>query len=248
MPAADHKALAISTGPIGFSSGQPDDVTAKSIALDNCQKRADMLPQPRKCEVYAVGNTVMYAYGHPPLPPPPWVTRDSSIERPLVVNDIPLMNDAGKTNVEKSYLPARGPKALALGPFGGFFFLVGQENADEAERRVLELCGKNAGVPCLIIAVDNDFVVPIPMTMKVVGFFRPAGANSVTPELRDDLARRLGNSGGWTAVAAGNSGKIGLTLKAASEQAAVEGAMSDCANKDHSCRVIVIGPFAVEPK
>lgn len=248
MPAADHKALAISTGPIGFSSGQADDVTAKSIALDNCQKRADMLPQPRKCELYAVGNTVVYAYGHPPLPRTPWVTRDLSIEQPLVVNDIPLMNDVGKTNVEKSYLPARGPKALALGPFGGFFFLVAQENADEAERRVLELCGKNAGVPCLVIAVDNDFVVPIPMTMKVVGFFRAAGANNVTPELRDDLVRRLGNSGGWTAVAAGNSGKIGLTLKAASEQAAVEGAMSDCANKDHSCRVIAIGPFAVEPK
>jgi hypothetical protein len=51
-------------------------------------------------------------------------------------------------------------------------------------------CGKNAGVPCLIVAVDNDFVVPIPMTMKVVGLFRPAGADNITPELRDELAQR----------------------------------------------------------
>jgi hypothetical protein len=49
------------------------------------------------------------------------------------------MHDVGKTNVEKNYLPARESKALALGPFGGFFFLVSQENADEAVRRVLEL-------------------------------------------------------------------------------------------------------------
>jgi hypothetical protein len=37
-------------------------------------------------------------------------------------------------------------------------------------------------------------------------------------------------------------------LKADSEQAAIDGAMADCAKRDHSCRVIAIGPFAVEPK
>jgi len=163
------------TGPIGLSIGRADDATAKSSALDNCQKRPDTLSQPPKCELYAVGNAVVYAQGHPPMPPPPWVTRDPSIERPLVVNDIPLMSDVSKTNVEKNYVPARGPKVLALGPFGGFSFRFGQENADEAVRRVLELCGKNAGVSCLVVAMDNDFVVPVPMTLKVVGFFRPAG-------------------------------------------------------------------------
>ena len=56
MPAADHKALAISAGPIGFTSGQADDETAKTVALEICQKRADALPQQRKCELYALGN------------------------------------------------------------------------------------------------------------------------------------------------------------------------------------------------
>jgi adenylate cyclase len=37
-------------------------------------------------------------------------------------------------------------------------------------------------------------------------------------------------------------------LKAASEQEAVDGALADCANQDRSCRVVAIGPFAVEPK
>ena len=49
MPAADHKALAISSGPIGFTSGQADDETAKVRRADVRQKRADALPQQRKC-------------------------------------------------------------------------------------------------------------------------------------------------------------------------------------------------------
>jgi class 3 adenylate cyclase len=248
MAAADHKALAISAAQIGFITGQADDETAKSAALDICQKRADAQPQRRQCELYAVGTTVVDPRSHPPLPPPPWVTHDPLIERPLVAGDIPLMRDQGKTNVERNYLPGAGPKALALGPQGGFYFLLNQETADEAIRRVLENCGGNAGVPCLVVAVDNNFVVPIPAAMKAVGFFRPGAAAGVAPALRDDLARRLGNGSGWTAVAAGAGGQAGVAVKAANEQAAISGAMADCAGKESACRVIAIGPFAVEPK
>jgi class 3 adenylate cyclase len=248
VPAADHKALAISTAPIGFSTGQADDATAEAAALDMCQKRADALAQPRKCELYAVGNAVVYMHARPPLPPTPWVAHDPSIERPLIVDDIPLVRDAGKTTIERNYVPARAPKALAIGPLGGFLFLFGQESTDEAVRRVLELCGNNAGVPCMIVAVNDDFIVPMPMTMKAVGFFNAASATVIASELRDDVARRLGNGTGWTAVAAGAGGKAGLALGAANEQAAVDGAMADCGKQDRSCRVIAIGPFAVEPK
>ena len=246
MPAADHKALAISAGPIGFTSGQADDETAKIVALDICQKRADALPQQRKCELYALGTTVVYAGGRPPMPPVPWVRHDPATTRPLVANDIPLLRPAGKAAVEKNYLAARAPKALALGPVGGFHFVSNQESADEAVRRVLELCGNNAGVPCLVLAVNDVFVVPIPMTMKVVGFFQPASATAIAPELRDDVARRLANGSGWTAVATGASGHAGVMLGAANEQDAIAGAMADCAKHDSACRVIGIGPFAVE--
>jgi class 3 adenylate cyclase len=248
VPAADHKALAISTAQIGFITGQADDETAKAAALETCQKRADASPQPRKCELYAVGNTVVYARGRPPLPPTPWVTADPSVAQPLVVNDVPLIREGGKAALEKNYVPGRASKALAVGPFGGFFFLLGQENTDEAERRVLELCGNTAGVPCLVVAVNDDFVVPIPTTMKVTGYFRPAAAGAITPDLRDDVARRLGNGSGWTAVAVGAGGQVGLMLKAANEQSAVDGAIADCAMHDSACHVIAIGPFAVGPK
>jgi class 3 adenylate cyclase len=249
MTAADHKALAISTGPIGLSSGQADDETAKAAALEMCQKRADALPQQqRKCELYAVGATVIDARAHPPMPPVPWVAHDPSIERPLVASEIPLMRDAGKANVERAYSAGRASKAIALGAQGGFHFLFNQQSEDEAVRRALEICGSNAGVPCLIVAVGDNFVVPVPTTMKATGFFRPASAEAIAPGLREDVARRLGNGSGWTAVAAGASGKAGLALHAANEQAAIDTAMADCAKQDSSCRVIGIGPFTVAPK
>ena len=249
MPAADHKALAISTGPIGFISGQADDETAKIAALDICQKRADATTPPRRCELYAIGNTVVYARGHPPMPPLPWLTRDASIEKPLVAKDIPLARENSKTQIEKSYLPGRKSKAVAMSSSGLVFFYSSQDSSDEAVRRALESCGSNAGVPCMIIAVDDVFVLPIPTTMKAVSYFRPANSTAIAPGLRSDLANRLGNAvGGWTAVAAGAGGQPGVMLKAASEQEAVDGALADCARQDRSCRVVAIGPFAVEPK
>ncbi len=248
LPAPDHKALAISTGPIGISTAQADDQTAKTAALNICQGRANALAVPRKCELYAVGNTVVSGRGPPPMPPPPWVTHDPAIERPVVVGDIPLMRDVARANVEKSYLPGRNPKALAIAPFGGSYYYFNQESADEAARRALEVCGSNAGVACMIVAVNDTFVVPVPTTMKVTGFFHAAAATTIAPEMRDDVARRLGNAGGWSAVAVGGDGKAGVMVKAASEQAAIDGALADCSRQDHACRVIAVGPFAVEPK
>ncbi len=100
----------------------------------------------------------------------------------------------------------------------------------------------------MIIAVNDTFVMPIPTTMKVIGSFHPAAATTIASELREDVARRLGNSGSWTTVAAVGDGKAGVMLKAANEQAAIDGALADCSRQDHACRVIAIGPFAVEAK
>jgi class 3 adenylate cyclase len=248
LAAADHKALAISSGPIGYITGQADDDTAKTAALDACQKRADALQPPRKCELYAVGATVVYARGRPPMPATPWVTHDQAIEGPLVAKDLPLVRDPGKAQIEKLYLTGKSPKALVLGPLGGFYYYFSQETADEAERRALELCGTNAGVPCLVVAVDNNVVVPIPAAMKVTGFFHPARFAAIAPEQRDAVARRLGNGTGWSAVATGADGHAGVAVQAANEQAAIDGALADCSKQDHSCHVIAIGPFVVENK
>ncbi len=248
LPGAEHKALAISTGPIGVSVGQADDDTAKTIALDTCQKRADALNPARKCELYAVGNNVVYSHGRPPLPQPPWVRHDGSVEAPFVPAMVPLLRDQAKATIEKNYVPARASKALAISPLGAFFYYLAQESDDEAVRRVLEFCGGTAGVPCMVVATDDKFVVPIPATAKVSGFFHAATEPAIAPERRADVASRLANATGWTAVAAGSGGQVGVAVEAANEQSAVDGALSDCSKQDRACRVIAIGPFAVEAK
>ena len=247
LSAADHKALAISSGPIGFITGQADDETARSAALDICQKRADALPLPRKCELYAVGNAVVYARGRPPMPSPLF-KNDASVLRPLVAAAVPLVPEQGQANIEKTYRPGRTAKALALGPRGGFYFVLNQDSPDEAIRRALELCGTNASVPCLLLAVNDNFVVPIPATMKVTGFFQPAAAGAIAPEQRADVERRVADGNGWTAVAAGSGNHAGVATGAANEQDATAGAQADCAKRDSACHVIAIGPFAVEAR
>jgi len=245
----DHKALAISFLASGFITDQTDDETAKAAALDACQKATDNINKIFRCELYAVGTSVVSARGRPPMPPVPWLVRDASIETPFVAKSVPFLDGNVRTAIEKFYQPARKPKALAVSAQGQQGFYNNQGSAAEAVRRSLEACGSRAGVACMIVAVDDVFVVPIPATMKVVESFRPASNVSIAAEEREEVARRLGNApGGWNAVAVGAGGRPGLALRAANEQAATDGALAECGRLDRACRVIAIGPFAVEPK
>lgn len=55
----------------------------------------------------------------------------------------------------------------------------------------------------MVIAVDDVFVVPIPTTRKVVGFFSASNHTAITPEAREDVANRIGNAThGWNAAVA----------------------------------------------
>jgi class 3 adenylate cyclase len=249
LPAPDHKALAISFAGSGLITDQKDDETAKAAALETCQQIQNRVNPAAKCEVYAVGDTVVFARGRMPMPPEPWVVRDAAIETPFAVKDVPLIDENVRAVVDKFYRPARKPKAMAVSPQGLSNFYGAAANTEEAVRRSLEACGSRAGVACMIVAVDDVFVVPIPTTRKPIGFFRSSGNAAIAPDAREDVARRLGNApNGWNAVAVGAEGRPGLMLKAANEQSAVDGAVADCAKKDRTCHVIALGPFAVELK
>jgi len=248
-PAADYKALAlVVTGVNAFVTGQQNEEAAKSSALEQCQKKADALQPPRKCELYAVGNTVVYPHGRPPMPPMPWIKHDQTIEKPFAAKDMPLVRDAAKSRLDSNYTPGRKTKAIAIGPGGQFFFYTAQDAVEEAARRTLEGCGAVAGVPCMVVALDDVFVVPAPTTLKVIGFFRANSSSAIAQDARDDVARRLAEaSTGWNAVAVGASGRPGLALKASNEQDAVNDALGNCVKRDSDCRVIAIGPFSVGP-
>jgi class 3 adenylate cyclase len=248
-PAGDFKAFSLNVGGFSaFVTGQQGEEAAKTAAVEQCQKRAETAQSPRKCELYAVGDTVVYVHGKPPLPPLPWIRHDPATERPFVARNVPLTREVGKTRLENVYAPARKNKALAIGPNNTFFFPIGLETVEETVRRALESCGGIAGVPCMIIALNDSFVVPIPAAMRVTGFFKASGNAMISADARDDVARRLAEAqSGWNAVAVGAAGRPGLGLKAASEQAAVDAALADCVKRDSNCQVIAIGPFSVGP-
>ena len=246
VPAQAHKALAISHSRIGMITGQVDIETAKKGALDNCRKALEAARIDNKCELYAVGNAVVYQGGHPPMPPPPWFRSDPSIDQPFNSKDVPLVSEGTRLWIEKDYPVSRKSKALALSPRENAFRERGASSQDEAARRALEACGDMAGVACMIIAIDDVFVVRIPITMKPVGFFKIAGNALIAPGSRDEVARRLATrTNGWCAVAAGANGLVGVMSDAGNEQNAIEGALADCGRRDHGCHVIAIGPFSV---
>lgn len=246
--AGDYKAVALNIGGFtGTAFNQPNEEAARSMALEQCQKRADAAQSPRRCEVYAVGNNVVYMHGKPPMPPQPWVRHDSMTERAFASKDFPMVRDPAKARLENLFVPAAKSRMVALGPGGQYFMVLGASSADEAARRSLESCGAIAGVACMIVAVDDNFVVPIPSLLKITGFFHAASNASIAADARDEVVRKLGDGMGWNAVAVGTAGRPGFGLKAADEQTAVNSALADCARRDSACHVIAIGPFTVGP-
>jgi hypothetical protein len=249
MPAPGYKAVAMSPATVSFVTAQPDEAIARTAALDMCQQITDRRRAQRRrphvdCDLYAVGNVVVSKRGNPPMPSPPWLVRDPKVETPFEVSRLPLRQERQQPMIEQ-FQRWRKPRALAVSATLFYNDSPG-DTTEDAVRRTLEWCGYNSGSACLIIAVDDVFVVPIPTSMKVTGLLQSGPIYSIASELRDDVARTLLNArSGWNAVAVGASGRVGLKLGADSEQASVAGALDACAEKDRACRVVVIGPFRV---
>jgi adenylate cyclase len=218
--AAPNKALALNmTGYNAFVVAQPDEEAAKTAALEQCKQRADAGRSIRKCEIYAVGDRVVFPHGRPPVPQWPWFRHDPSTE-----------------------------KSIAVSPKGLFYYHAGAESIEDAARRSLESCGALAGVACVIVALDDVFVVPVPTMSKATGFFDAATDSSIVRDARSDVANKLAEiPSGWNVVAVGVAGRPGLGLKATNEASAVSEALADCAKHDSDCHVIAIGPFTVAP-
>ncbi len=247
--AGPNKALALNiTGFNAYVVAQPDQAVAKAAALEQCQQRADAAHSIRKCEVYAIGDKVVYPRGRPPLPPWPWVRRDPSTERPFVGKDLPLIPDAAKASFATNFPQARKSRSIAVAPNGLFYYHAGGESAEDVTRRSLESCGALAGVACMIVALDDVFVAPVPASSKATGFFDAATNSSIARDARNEVANKLaGAPTGWNVVAVGAAGRPGLGLKGANEANAVREALADCAKHDSDCHVIAIGPFTVQP-
>ena len=244
----DYKAFALNVGGFtGSALNQASEEAARNMALEQCQKRADAAQSPRRCELYAVGDTVVYTHGKPPMPAQPFVRHDAMTERPFASKDFPMVREPQKVRLENIFVPAAKSRSVALGPGGQYFMVLGASSAEDAARRSLESCGAIAGTACMVVAIDDNFVVPIPTLFRITGFFHAASNASILADARGEVVRKLGDAMGWNAVAVGTAGRPGLGLKAADEQAAVTSALADCAKRDSDCHVIAIGPFTVGP-
>jgi hypothetical protein len=249
-PAGPNKAVAINiTGFTAYVVDQPDQAAAKTAAVEQCQQRADAAHSVRKCEIYAIGDKVVYPHGRPPLPQWPWVRHDPSIERPFVAKDLPLIADNYKAQFANMFPQAKTSKSIAVASNGLFYYHAGAESTEDAARRSLESCGALAGVACMIVALDDVFVAPVPATSKATGFFDAATNSWIARDARNEVANKLADaSTGWNVVAVGAAGRPGLALKGNNEALAVSAALADCAKHDSDCHVISIGPFTVQPK
>jgi adenylate cyclase len=246
LSAAGQKALAISLAGMGTATGHDDLQTAKKTALANCEKKIQNASDLH-CHLYATNNTVVFTEPLPPMPPQPWPARNAAVETPFASDGVPLISASMRTEVANTYAARPKARALAISPRGTYAYYASQSSVEEAGRRALERCGLKSGYACMIVAVDDVFVVPIPAAMKPTGLFHAAEHAAISAPAREELARRLaGAPNAWNAVAVGAAGTPGVTLNAGNEREAIDGALADCGRQDRDCRVIAIGPFAVD--
>jgi hypothetical protein len=251
--ASDYKALAMTMFSSHFVSGLPSQEAADKAATEACETNKPRHPTNAnstvqleyRCQLYASGVVIVSPYTNIPMPPMPWV--DSSVQRPFVASQIPLASLDTQRTAERAYGGAPRSKAVAVGPSGHHFATTGDAGAEQAMRRTLERCGAINKVPCIVLALDDTFVNAIPTLAKAVGLYRPDSLYELLPEERAAIARQLAaSSRGWNAVAFGAAHRGSVRVGADSERSAVDGALENCAQYDHDCRIAVIGPWLVE--
>src|SRR5262249_23553384 len=157
----NYKALAINLVRLAFVTGQPTQEAADRAALEECEKGSNSTKSEGTCDLYASGNAVVTRRSRPPMPREPWVVRNAAIERPFVAAQAPLAEQSSD-QPSKVYSTAAKPKAVVLSPSLHWWVNAGQSSHDDAVRRSLERCGYSNGAACMVVAVDDTFLVPIP--------------------------------------------------------------------------------------
>jgi hypothetical protein len=239
--AAESKALAVNfSGIFGYAVSWSSEEIAQQEALRLCKENADASGSVLGCRVYAVGDRVIYE--PPPTPPLPWILpSDPTVERPFAAREMPLIDDVAKARLERKYVPASENKSIAIGPYGEMVFIGGAENIEDSLRQTLQGCGAIDRVACIIIAVNSTFVVPVPRTFKVTGFYQDRVDRQGNPH-----ARSVNPTSGWSAVAIGKRGRPIATYGALSEAIAIKDTLTNCEKEDGDCHIVAIGPFSVK--
>jgi len=247
------KALAINVrGIFAFATRRVDDPTARRIALEECtravQREVPIVREFDRCMTYAVGNDVIWSYRTPPLPPPPYVP--AARPSPPITLDpatVPLMSELARKNLADHYMKSDRKRALVLGRNHLDWWSPSETEAD-AIRRNLQSCGHITGRPCVVYAVDDQVVVRTPQRYRIADIFTPQDLTNLDTGQQEAVDRYL-VANDWRAIAVARNGRMGIAVGRASETAAANDAVSECARAGGTeCAVSAVGPFLVTPK
>jgi class 3 adenylate cyclase len=252
--AEGSKAMAINVrGLFAVATRRVDDPTARRIALEDCTKlvrREVPIVRPiDRCMIYAVGNNVVWSYRMPPLPPPPYVP--AARPAPAIPFDpamVPLlMGENARKNLADHYATSDRKRALVLGRDHFDWWTPGETEAD-AIKRTLQICGHLTGRPCVVYAVEDQVLVRTPQLHKAINIFTPQAMTGLDGRQQEALDRYL-VANDWRAIALARNGRLGIVSGRASENAATNDAISECARAGGTeCAILAIGPFLVAAK
>lgn len=254
LRALDKKALAISpVGFYGWATQRVDEAAARKEALDNCTaalKRAlpNHMPQ-HACTIYAVGDEVVWTFRPPPMPPQPWVAPGRAANAAPTAIDpakTPLISDGSRRTTVSGYLPAPASKALAIGRGGQNQHVWNRASDSAAMRSALQGCGFLAQRPCFVYALNDEVVVRVPETVKIVDVLAQDDLAGVSDADRQRIESSYLTALDWRALAVARNGRIGVAVRAASEQQAIDQALRSCQGAGGlDCGLAAIGPFKV---
>jgi len=245
MPQPGPKALAIAFATYGMSANAPDEDTAKSLAMSQCEQRALLA---KRCVLFAVGNTIVWDRPAPRIASEgPLATRIVKIGS-VGPDSVPFVYDDTRHKVLDDYLKITRPKALAVAPGGALDFASGS-NSDDVIRRALQICADRARAACLLVAVGDDAVTRVPQLMRPRGLLDIEGSEDLAPALRQKLVA-MSAQNAWYALARGAGGTFGLGSSETSEQEAIDVALAACKANGTGvgCAIWAVGPFLVGPK
>jgi adenylate cyclase len=251
--AEGSKALALNVrGFFGYATRRIDDATARRVALDDCnrivQKEVPVVRDFDRCQLYAVGNDVVWSFRSPAMPLPPFVppTRPNPAI-PFDPATAPLLNDNARKLLAEHYLKADRSRALVLGRNRVDWWSPSDTTVDSI-RRNLQICGHLTGRPCVVYAVDNEAIVRTPQRMRAVDVFVPQDIAGLDDGQREALHRYL-IADDWRAVAVSRNGRFGIVSGRSSERTAIDDAVRMCAQAGGTeCAISAVGPFLVAPK
>jgi serine/threonine protein kinase len=249
LTGADFKALAIDPrGFLGYAVGEANEESAGRTAMTRCVNdvRENVASAPR-CELFAVGDRVVWPYPAPPMPPAPYVplVRSDPPER-LDPAKIPFLSDAVRTEMGDRYRQKPSPKALVLGKGSRQWSFGSQDSEIDAARVFLQRCGFVTKRQCVVVALNNAAVVRLPELHHMTEILTPEDLPTPQDGQKEGL-RHYFIANDWRAIAVGTNNRMGFAAGLPSEVQAARAAVVDCASSGGvDCAVRAIGPFLVE--